>query len=266
MIDQHVHTALCCHAGGTVEEYVAAAWTRGVTTLTFTDHLALPDGYPDGYTMRAGQFDQYVGSIRAAAAGAEAAGGPEVLCGIEADWIPESADVVPRATEAHPLDIVLGSVHFIDDWAFDDPDLIDRYGQWDIDRLWERYFNELEAAAHSGLFDVMAHPDLVKKFGFFPGGDPTPLHERAAEAFSSSGVAVEVNTAGLRKPVGEVYPAVGLLRACRRRGVPATVGSDAHLPGEVAADFDVAAGLLREAGYRSIVVFRARRAEEVALW
>jgi histidinol-phosphatase (PHP family) len=160
---------------------------------------------------------------------------------------------------------VLGSVHFIEDWAFDDPALVNRYGGWEIDALWDRYFSELAAAARSGLFDVMAHPDLVKKFGHRPAGSLTHWYEGAAAAFQEAGCAIELSTGGLRKPVGETYPSLEFLQICHRRGIPATMGSDAHAPHEVGHRFDEGRELLRAAGYESLVVFRERVAEEVAL-
>jgi histidinol-phosphatase (PHP family) len=188
-----------------------------------------------------------------------------VLCGIEADWLQDSVDAVREAISAHEFDMVLGSVHFLDDWAFDDPELVARYDSCDIDALWERYFDEVARAASSRLFDVMAHPDLVKKFAFFPSKDPAHWYDVAASAMAEGGCAVEVNTAGLRKPVGEIYPSLRMLQACRRRGVPATLGSDAHAPHEVGAGLAEAGELLAEAGYDSVVVFRKRVAREVAL-
>lgn len=265
MIDLHVHTARCGHATGEMSEYVEAGRAAGLSVLTFTDHLPMPAGYPQHYTMRADELPLYVADVRAAAAASAAEGGPEILCGIEADWLPGHVAWTREALAGLDLDLVLGSVHFIEDWAFDDPDLIDRYGGWEIDALWDRYFSELAAAARSGLFDVMAHPDLVKKFGFFAAADPTPWYEGAALAMAEAGCAVEVSTGGLRKPVGRIYPALELLTACRRRGVPATTGSDSHAPGEVAFGLDQARALLREAGYDSLVVFRNRRPEEVPL-
>jgi len=265
VIDLHVHTARCGHASGLLSEYVDAGRAAGLSVLTFTDHLPMPEGYPQHYTMRHDELPAYIAEVRAAAVVSAVRGGPEILCGIEADWLPDHVQWTRDLLGGLDLDMVLGSVHFIEDWAFDDPDLIERYGGWEIDALWDRYFSEVIAAARSGLFDVMAHPDLVKKFGFFAVSDPTDWYENAALAMSEAGCAVEVSTAGLRKPVGEIYPTGALLRACRRRGVPATMGSDSHAPDEVAFGFDRARALLREAGYDSLVVFRDRRAEEVAL-
>jgi histidinol-phosphatase (PHP family) len=265
VIDLHMHTSKCGHATGTVDEYVDAGRAAGLSVMCFTDHLPLPAGYPQHYTMPAGEMDDYVGDVAAAAKRSAAAGGPEVLCGIEADWLPKSIDAVREAISGHDFDMVLGSVHFLDDWAFDDPELVALYESWNIDTLWERYFDELARAASSRLFDVMAHPDLVKKFAFFPTADPAHWYELAASAMAEAGCAVEVNSAGLRKPVGEIYPSLRMLKACRRRGVAATLGSDAHAPLEVGAGLVEGRELLREAGYESVVVFRKRVAQEVAL-
>jgi histidinol-phosphatase (PHP family) len=265
MIDLHVHTSRCRHATGTVTEYVEAARRAGIATICFTDHLPLPGGYPDCYAMGPGELPDYVADVREAAALSETQGGPEVLCGVEADWLPESPSPVAQAVSKHALDVVLGSVHFVEGWAFDDPDEVEGYEDLDIDGLWRRYFGQVAAAVASGMFDVLAHPDLVKKFGFFPEGDPTALYEQTADALASHGVAVEVNAAGLRKPVAEIYPSLALLRVCHRRGVSATMGSDAHSPGEVGAGLTQARELLLEAGYRSVLVFRSRVPEEVPL-
>jgi histidinol-phosphatase (PHP family) len=265
VIDLHLHTSRCGHATGTVADYVDAARAAGLATLCFTDHLPLPEGWPQHYSMAREEVAAYVSDVRAAARDAAAVGGLEVLCGVEADWLPTCRPYTRDTLAALDLDMVLGSVHFLDDWAFDDPDLIERYRSVDTDALWERYFDEFADAARSRQFDVMAHPDLVKKFGARPSVEPSSLYEQAAEAMAEGGCAVEVNTAGLRKPAAEIYPSLPLLAACRRRGVSATIGSDAHDPGEVGAGGASARALLLEAGYRSVVVFRGRRAEEVAL-
>lgn len=265
MIDLHMHTARCGHAVGRPEEYVAAARTAGVAVMAFTDHLPLPPGRSPEYAMPWVELTHYVEDVRAAAEGSRREGGPEVLLGVEADWIRGHESLVVGALARHDFDMVLGSVHFIDDWAFDDPDLRARYAEWTPDQLWERYFRDLCEAAATGLYDVMAHPDLVKKFDVRPLVDPDRLYRETAAMFAEAGVAVEVNTAGLRKPCAEIYPSLDLLRRCREAGVPATVGSDAHSPGEVGAGWNAARGLLLAAGYASLVVFRSRVAEEVAL-
>lgn len=262
MIDCHVHTRLCRHAVGAPLEYVAAAEAQGISVMAFTDHLPLLDGAETDYAMRWRELPDYVLDVTQLKARSAS---PEVLLGIEADWTPGKENLLREALSQQPYDVVLGSVHFIDGWAFDDPDLKTRYAEWDIDALWMRYFNDLADAARSGLFDVMAHPDLVKKFKFMPSFDPTGLYEAAAEAFGEAGVAVEVNTAGLRKPCEELYPAAGFLAACRRHGVPASVGSDAHAPDEVGLGVRLAYDALLAAGYDSVVVFRDRKPFEMEI-
>lgn len=271
MIDLHVHTWRCRHAVGTVFEYVAAAAERGIDTIAITDHLPLPpaliarDPGMAAYAMPVVELPAYVDEVLSARTAVSATGGPEVLLGIEADVYPGNEAFVRTMLAEHPFDVVLGSVHFVDGWAFDDPDRREGYASWDVRALWERYFDDLVSAARGGLADVIGHADLVKKFGYVPDGDLMPLYREVASAFAEAGVAVEVNTAGLRKPCAEIYPAAPLLRALNRAGVPVTVGSDAHAPAEVGSAYGEARRALLDAGYRSAVVFRSRQAEEVPL-
>lgn len=270
MIDCHVHTERCRHAGGCAVDYVRAAAARGIETLTFTEHLPLAPAIAErvegaeGYAMPAHELADYHAEVaRAAVLGREL--GVEVLLGCEADLVPLGVDHARELIAAYPYDLVLGSVHFVGDWAFDDPDRTDGYADWDIRELWERYFADLAEAARTGLADAIAHPDLVKKFCFRPEGDLTGLYRDLAGALASAGVAVEVNSAGLRKPCAELYPGPELLRELSAAGVPATVGSDAHAPEEVGAGLTQAVIALKEAGYRSVVVFRGRQPVEVGI-
>ena len=261
----HVHTALCGHASGDVAQMVRGAARAGVDIVAITDHLPLPPGYDPSYAMREDQLSEYVREVLQTAHATSSAGGPEVLLGIEADWLPGRDAELAKVLGALPFDVVIGSVHFVEGWAFDDPALIGEWDERDAGDVWRAYFAELERAAGTGLFDVMAHPDLVKKFGHVPGFDPLPLYRSAAEAFSVAGVAVEVSTAGLRKPVGEIYPARAFLQECFRAGVPATTGSDAHDPSEVGHRLADAETLLRSVGYESVAVFRSRCMEMVPI-
>lgn len=264
MIDLHVHTKRCRHATGEMGEYVAAAAEAGTEVLAFSDHLPLPPELNADYSMDAGELPGYVADVgEAARAGSEL--GVEVLLGIEADWLPDRVEDTRALLESASFDVVFGSVHFVDGWAFDDPDLVDRYGEWRAEELWDRYFAELVRAARCELFDAMAHIDLVKKFGCRPQREPLDLYAVVAAELAAAGVAIEVSTGGLRKPCAEIYPGDALLRAMCEAGVPATVGSDAHRPAEVGFAWNEAAAALRRAGYESVVVFRDRVAEEVVL-
>lgn len=270
MIDLHVHTWRCRHAEGAADEYVIAAADRKVSTIAFTEHLPLPPSLAaripgaHDYAMPPEELPEYVWEVsRAAALGDEL--GVEVLLGVECDIVAEGIAHARESVAQYPFDVVLGSVHFIDDWAFDDPTRVDRYDEWRIDELWTRYFDDLIAAARSGVADVMAHADLVKKFCGAPNGSVDHLYANASDALREAGVAVEVNTAGLRKPCKELYPGLPFLKALSAAGVPVTIGSDAHAPDDVAAGAPQAVSALRSAGYRSVLVFRGRVAEEVGL-
>jgi len=239
--------------------------------LAFTEHLPLSpaliaaDSGAVSYAMPEAELPDYVADVLALKERSVAEGGPEVLLGIEADLHPGHEEHVERLLQQHPFDVVLGSVHYVDGWAFDDPDRRDGYAAWDTMALWERYFADIRAAAMTGLIDVLGHVDLVKKFGVVPEGDLNELYARTAEAIQAAGVTVEINTAGLRKPCAELYPGPALLAKLADRGVPFTFGSDAHSPTDVGAGWVEARRALSTVGVTALSVFRGRRREEVSL-
>lgn len=181
--------------------------------------------------------------------------------GIEADFVAGATEPMRRLLESRPFDYVVGSVHFMGTRAVDHPDWDVWSGGPDPDLVWSRYFELLAAAARSELFDIIAHPDLVKVWG---GGRPRPegdlrrFWEPAVEAIAESGVAVEISTAGLRKPVAELYPGPELARALAEAGVPFALSSDAHLPKHLGYAYDRAVEFLGEIGVGEICVFEAR--------
>jgi histidinol-phosphatase (PHP family) len=183
--------------------------------------------------MAPDRLDAYAGQVREMA---ERVKGLDVVLGAEADWLPgreaHTESVRAQARDAG-VEVLLGSVHFLGEWAFDDPNELAEWDRREVDAVWNEYFAHWCDAARSGLFDVMAHPDLPKKFGHRPSFDTADLFEEAARAAAEGGVGIEVSTAGLRRPVAEIYPAADLLAAFGRARVPATVGSDAHSASEV---------------------------------
>lgn len=260
LVDYHTHTTRCGHASGTMEQYVDRAVEAGLAEIGFSDHLHLYflplDRRDPTLAMREEELPEYVESVLKLRD--RYAGDIEVRLGLEADYFPGREHDLRTILEPYPWDYVYGSVHFLDDWGFDDPRHLDRYGDWDIDKLYAYYFDHVKSAAQSGLFDVMGHLDLVKKFGHRPKKDVRDLYAGVVTELKEAGVAVEVSTAGLRKPVREIYPGPDLLAECARQGVPATMASDAHSPSEVARDLDKAVAALRTAGYDSFVRFNRR--------
>ncbi len=279
ILDYHMHLERDDHEGScpyTVERvrlYVERAQARGAAEIGITEHCNrfgafrpamefVLKGEPDDpfftHSFRE-DLAEYVDMLLAA----QRLGLP-VKASIEADYIPGEEARLREILAAHPFDYIIGSVHFLDEWPIDySPD----YGwpQADVDRAYADYFNTLAAAARSGLFDVLAHPDLVKKFGHVPSFPIDELYDEVAKALAEAGVAAEVSSAGLRKPVGELYPSQALLERLHDRGVPITLGSDAHQPDEVALDFDRAVRAAQLAGYREVARFTKRRRELVPL-
>jgi histidinol-phosphatase (PHP family) len=260
LADYHMHTKLCGHATGTVTENVEAAIARGLDEMGFSEHIYLyhlpPEERDPVLAMREEMMPAYVEMVREAQRGY-----PQITIrlGLEADYIEGHEAQLERALVPHPWDYVYGSVHYIDGWGFDDDRYIDGYSRWQIDDLYARYFELVIKATATGLFDVMAHLDLAKKFGYRPNMDLGPLYGQVAAALAEAGVCIEVSSAGLRMPVAEIYPHPDLLRACCLAGVPATLGSDAHQPGQVGFAFPQLVAALRAAGYTQVVRFQARR-------
>lgn len=256
LVNTHCHSRLCGHGEGEVLEYARAASDAGLSTLAFTEHYPLSEAFdPDRYlSVPVDLMGRYHADVARAAAAHPAM---EVLLGVELDYLGalEDRPFAPGSFDRYA--IVLGSVHFIDGWAFDDPA---QRGRWlepgAPDAIWRRY-GELwcDAASDASLpYTVMSHPDLAKKFGYYPSFDLGPLYRQMAEAAASAGRMVEVNTSGSYYACGEMFPAPALLREFCRAGVPATVGTDAHVPCNVARDIRQGYRALYEAGYRVVTV------------
>ena len=239
--------------------YRDAARARGIEELGVSEHVyrfaqALEVWrHPFWVQQATDDLDAYCAFVR---------GQTDLRLGIEADYLAGAEERIASLLDARDFDYVVGSVHFLRDEAVDMED----YGIWrtagDPDQVWRRYFQTLGEAAASGLFDVLAHPDLVKVWGAErprPGGDLRRFYELAIEGIAASGIAVEVSTAGLRKRAGEIYPAPAFLEMCLAAGAPVTLSSDAHRPEDVGADYDRALPLLRGLGVRELCVFEGRR-------
>jgi histidinol-phosphatase (PHP family) len=252
------------------ERYREAASERGIEELGVSEHIyrfsqALGVWrHPFWERYAHDDLDEYCGFVRDQT---------DLRLGIEADFVPGAEDRIAALLESRDFDYVVGSVHFIREGAVD----MDDFTVWDpkdprrsAEAVWQRYFETVAASATSGLFDIIAHPDLVKIWGTSrpertPQRDPRFFYEPVVEALADGGVAVELSTAGLRKPVGEMYPASPFLAMCVEAGVPVALSSDAHRPQDVGAAYEQALELLAELGVGELAVFerRARRLEPV---
>lgn len=260
--DYHVHTFLCKHAEGLPADYVAAAKARGVPEMCFADHVPAPDGYDAGNRMHIDRFPEYVETIASLRGGTA----PCVLYGIEADYYEGCEEFLRSWLPEQDFDVVLGSVHFIGDWGFDHPDNLAVWDAVDITETWRKYFALLGALADTKLFDVVGHMDLPKKFGHRPDEQAIlDMAQPALDRLAAAGMAVELNTGGLRYPAAEIYPSLLLLKLCRARGIPIVFGSDAHTADCVGHALEQAVKLAADAGYTHSLRFRGRKGEPVPL-
>lgn len=251
-----MHTPLCRHAIGEPVEYARRARELGIREIGFTDHSPMARDDFDNWRMFNHQLDDYIARVELAR---REVPGVSILIGLEVDYLPGHEDWIRQLAGRHAWDYFIGSVHYISDWAIDDPQTIPRWRQHDPFDVWQRYFKLLTAAAASGLFNLIGHADLPKKFAIRPKEDCGPLYAPFLDAAVATGTAIELNTAGLRKECREIYPNPQLLAMAFDRQVPITFGSDAHAPGEVGADFGQAVDLALRVGYRSSVRFEQRR-------
>ena len=260
LFDYHNHTYLCGHATGTAEEYVVAAIRLGLTEIGISDHIPMywlsEDKRDPTIAMSEDKVESYVDTVLSLKTVY-----PEITIrlGIEADYIPGSEEKLERLLEQYPWDYVYGSVHFIGDWGFDNPEYAHRYEEWDLLELYEKYFEIIASAARSRLFDIIGHIDVIKKWGHEPQESPIELYKHVADVIAESGLAVELNTAGYRKPVGKLYPSGDLLRELVSREVDFVLGSDSHQPSEVGYRLEDAISEAKAYGAIRLVGFSQRR-------
>ena len=250
-VDLHNHTSLCRHAEGTVEQYVEAAIKERIDIFGFSDHA--PMHFDPKYRMGFEEMNDYRRTVMDAKA--KYADKIELLFGYEVDYLPGRMD--DRVLKAD-VDFLIGSVHFIDSWGFDNPEFIGRYEHEDIDHIWQRYFDLVEEMAKSGLFDIVGHFDLIKVFKYMPKREITQIAANALSAIKEADMVLEINVAGYRKPCAEPYPSPKLLKAAFDLNIPITFGSDAHKPEQVGLFRKEAEELAKSIGYTQCAVFRNR--------
>jgi histidinol-phosphatase (PHP family) len=272
LTDYHVHlrpddrdaTAERFFTAGNADRYRTVAQERGIEELGVAEHIYRFAQSLDVWRHPLWEhhalddLDAYCAFVREET---------DLKLGIEADFVAGREDRLGTLLEAREWDYVVGSIHFLREHAVDHPG----YDVWEMrghepDRVWAEYFELLGEAAATGLFDILAHPDLVKMWGAErprPGRDPRFFYEIAMAPIAESGVAVELSTAGLRKPVGEMYPDRAFLEMVVDAGNPIALSSDAHTPEQLGHEYGRAVELLTDLGVEEIAVFdrRERRLE-----
>jgi histidinol-phosphatase (PHP family) len=260
--DYHMHTPLCRHAVGEPTDYAARAVKLGFAEIGFSDHNPMVRDDFDDWHMRISELDAYVESVEKARRNHPQLA---IKLAMEVDYLPGHEDWIRELAGRHPWDYLIGSVHYVSDsWDLDNPKKVFEWKKRDPYEVWSVYFDRLTQAADSGLFEIIGHTDLPKKFCFYPSQDCQPMFERLLRAARNKEMALELNTAGLRKDCREIYPSRKIVELAFRAGVPITFASDAHAPEEVGMNFSDAVDLARSAGYTHRCRFTRRKRDLVA--
>ncbi len=264
LCDYHTHTPLCMHAQGEPEAYVQAALELGLQEYGIADHAPVKPEPFDDWRMLHEQLPAYHEWIERA----RVAAGDQlpIRAGLECDWLPNCESWIESLRNEYPWDYLIGSVHYLaDKWDFDNPVWLGRWAETDVEEVWAQYWKTYEQMVRSGLFDIYAHADLIKKFGYRPGGDLQRYYAPVVQALVDQKGTIEINTAGWHKPCVEQYPAQGFLALCAEAGVSLVISSDAHAPAEVGRDFEKAVALAKAAGFTHTVSIVGGEKSEIAL-
>jgi histidinol-phosphatase (PHP family) len=252
VVDLHNHTPLCNHAKGEISAYIEAAIAKGTRYFGFSDHA--PMDFDEAYRMKFEQMPLYEREILQAKI--DYHDKIHILLGYEVDFLPGYID---KRLLSAKVDYLIGSVHFLGKWGFDNPEFIQEYQYRDIDTIYREYFAQIKAMAASNLFDIVGHLDLIKVFDFYPKTDVRLLAKEAIAAIKKADMTVELSVAGYRKPCKEAYPSDALLEIIAEADIPITFASDAHHPKQVGFKSDEIEAKAKAYGYSQCATFIERQ-------
>ena len=259
-IDLHNHTTLCHHATGTMEQYITQAIAQGIDIFGFSCHA--PMAFDEEYRMDKGDLPQYCEQITALQKKFKE--DIKILSALEVDYILHREDLIESCLLSLPFDYLIGSVHFLDTWGFDNPAFIGEYAKRDIEQCWSDYLDSISAMAQSGLFQIVGHLDLLKLFGHTLPQSVLPKLNDALESIADNRLAIEINAAGWRKPINECYPSEFILQEAFKKGIPITFGSDAHAVEHIGFKYESLCALAKKVGYTHALYFQQKEPISVA--
>ncbi len=269
-IDYHTHHERCGHAVGKLEEYVQRGIELGLQQLGLSDHLPLihvnPDSYYPEMAMPLAELPRYVEECLTLKE--RYRGIIDLRVGLEADYIEGYEEQIRELLSPYPWDYLIGSVHFLGEWDITDHRQTGGWEGKDVMEVYRRYYDAVRKSALSGLYDIIGHMDVIKRFGYGPQtpeekAEARELELSALKAIASSGIAMELNASGLSKPCAEMFPAEHVLQQAFTLGIPLTLGSDAHDPAKLGDGLQEARSLLWHTGFREVAVFEGRRRSSV---
>lgn len=257
-VDLHNHTTLCNHAEGSIEEYVQKAIDLGIDYYGFSEHAPMKN-FEDGYRLVIEKKEFYESSILEMKK--KYKNKIDILLGYEVDFI--DGDYLLDDIIDSNVDYLIGSVHYLGNWGFDNPEFIKEYKNRDINKIWEDYFYAIKLMAKSGKFDIVGHLDLIKVFNYLPTKDLKLIAKDAIKEIKKSNMVVELNAAGFRKPIKEQYPSIDLLELVYESNIQITFSSDAHSVDQIGFKYDEVNKIAREIGYSKCAIFKNREIQLV---
>ena len=253
-VDLHNHTTLCNHATGSMEEYILKAIELGIDTFGFSCHA--PMDFEPEYRMSLPQTKKYEKDVLFLKE--KYKDDINILLAYEVDYMSDDQYIEKDILNAD-VDYLIGSVHFIDKWGFDNPEFVGRYEEKDIDEIWEEYFQAVSQMVKTGYFNIVGHLDLIKIFKYLPTKSIAEIAYQAMQDIKESGMVLEINQAGFRKPIKEQYPSKELLKLAFDLNIPITFGSDAHSIEQVGYGYSEAVNIAKKVGYTKCVVFEKKK-------
>ncbi|WP_145414910.1 histidinol-phosphatase HisJ [Paenibacillus xylanexedens] len=270
-IDYHTHHERCGHAVGRLEEYVQRGIAIGLSQIGLSDHMPLlhvdPAEYYPEMAMPMDELPRYVEECFTLKE--RYRGQIDVRVGLEGDYIEGFESEIRSIIERYPWDYVIGSVHFLGEWDITDFRQTHHWEGKDVLEVYRQYYDAVSKAAATGLYDIIGHSDVIKRFGYVPSPEQNEeriaLEDAALQAIAKSGCAMELNASGLSKPCAEMFPSRRMLTEAIRLGIPLTMGSDAHDPMKLGDYLPEAEALLHELGCKQVAVFESRQRSFIPL-
>ncbi|RUM70763.1 MAG: histidinol phosphate phosphatase [Sulfurovum sp.] len=256
-IDLHNHTTRCNHAKGSMDAYIEQAIKLEIDIYGFSEHA--PMNFDSYYRLDFNQMNAYENDVLDLRERYK--NDIKILLGYEVDYLKGYMDERVLKSE---VDYLIGSVHFIGKWGFDNPEFKHEYQKREIDQIWQEYFDNIEAMAKTGYFNIVGHLDLIKIFNFIPKKDIRLIAQNALKAIKKSNMVIELNSAGLRKPIKEIYPSPLLLEMAYELDIPITFSSDAHAIGQIGFKYNEVIKLAKKVGYSKAVTFEQREAQLIS--
>lgn len=253
-VDLHNHTSLCNHASGSMEDYVLKAIELNIDVFGFSDHA--PMKFDQDFRMSLKQKDQYEKDVKLLKE--KYKNQIDILLSYEVDFIDKT--YVSKDIRNSRVDYLIGSVHFLKNgqslWGFDNPDFIEVYKNKNIDEIYEEYFKTIEEMIKTNYFNIVGHLDLIKVFNYLPKRDIRLIANNVLKQIKKFNMTLEINTAGFRKPIKELYPSKLLLEEAYNIGIDITFSSDAHSVTQIGYKYNEAMEIAKNIGYRECAIYR----------